>query len=390
MGEPEVFPSKAITVAGKADEVHNIYGHNWAKLIADGYKKDFSNQRPFILMRAGYSGSQRFGMIPWSGDVSRSWGGLQSQMEISLQMGMQGMGYMHSDLGGFAGDYFDNELYIRWLQYGVFNPIFRPHAHEDVAAEPVYKDIVTKAKAKKQVELRYQMLPYNYTLSFENNQKGIPLMRPLLFEEPYNKSLLNVCETYLWGNDFLVTPITKAGITSTSIYFPKNNSWFDFYSDEKQSGGTAKNISVEENHIPVYVRGGAFIPMIKTIQNTMSYSLANFDLHFYYDEKTPISKGKLYNDNGQTPNAFEKGEYEILNFTNESKDKTITLSIKTEIGKTYKSSDKNITLLLHNLNLKVKKITINGQDTAFTTKGNVIEIAVPSKANVNTAIQIQL
>ncbi|MBA4320975.1 MAG: glycosyl hydrolase, partial [Flavobacterium sp.] len=179
LGEPEVFPSEAITAGGTADEVHNVYGHNWAKLIADGYKKDFPNQRPFILMRAGYSGSQRFGMTPWSGDVSRSWGGLQSQMEISLQMGMQGMGYMHSDLGGFAGDYFDNELYIRWLQYGVFNPIFRPHAHEEVAAEPVYKDIVTKAKAKKQVELRYQLMPYNYTLAFENNQKGTPLMRPL-------------------------------------------------------------------------------------------------------------------------------------------------------------------------------------------------------------------
>jgi oligosaccharide 4-alpha-D-glucosyltransferase len=100
-------------------------------------------------MRSGYSGSQRFGMIPWSGDVSRSWGGLQSQMEIALQMGMQGMAYMHSDLGGFAGDYFDNELYLRWLQYGVFNPIFRPHAQEDVASEIAKKDIVTMAKAKK-------------------------------------------------------------------------------------------------------------------------------------------------------------------------------------------------------------------------------------------------
>jgi oligosaccharide 4-alpha-D-glucosyltransferase len=223
LGEPEVFPSEAITAGGKADEVHNIYGHNWAKLIADGYKKDFPNQRPFILMRAGYSGSQRFGMMPWSGDVSRSWGGLQSQTEISLQMGMQGMGYMHSDLGGFAGDYFDNELYLRWLQYGVFQPIFRPHAQEEVASEVARKDIITKAKAKKLVELRYQLLPYNYTLAFENNQKGTPLMRPLFFEEPNNTKLLTVCETYLWGNDFLVTPITKAGVTSTSLYSDDKN-----------------------------------------------------------------------------------------------------------------------------------------------------------------------
>lgn len=390
LGEPEVFPSQAITVGGKADEVHNIYGHNWAKLIADGYAKDFSSQRPFILMRAGYSGSQRLGMIPWSGDVSRSWGGLQSQMEISLQMGMQGLAYMHSDLGGFAGDYFDNELYIRWLQYGVFNPIFRPHAHEDVAAEPVYKDIVTKAKAKKQVELRYQMLPYNYTIAFENNQKGLPLMRPLLFEEPNNESLLGVAETYLWGNDFLVTPITKAGVTTTSIYFPKNNNWFDFYSDEKQVAGSTKKIAVQESHIPVYVRGGGFIPMIKTIQNTTNYSLNTFDLHFYYDEKTPSSKGMLYNDNGLTPNAFEKGDYEILNFSNETKGNQIILTINTKIGKIFKSSDKNIAIQLHNLASKVKKVILNGQVTPFTTNGKIIEIPVISKTNTNTTIQIQL
>ena len=388
LGEPEVFPSKAQTTGGKADEVHNIYGHNWAKLIAEGYKKEFPNVRPFILMRAGYSGSQRFGMIPWSGDVSRSWGGLQSQMEIALQMGMQGMGYMHSDLGGFAGDYFDNELYIRWLQYGVFNPIFRPHAHEDVAAEPVYKDIVTKAKAKKQVELRYQMLPYNYTLAFENNQKGTPLMRPLFFEEPENSKLRTVCETYFWGNDFLVTPITKAGIIATSIYFPKANNWFDFYSDEKHLAGATEDAAVSEDHIPVFVRGGSFIPMIKTIQNTTKYSLENFDLHYYLDEKTKKSEGKLYNDNGTTPNAFEKGEYEILNFNSNFNGKISILKFNSEIGKNFQSLDKNINLIVHNCT--AKKVTLNGISVDFKTNKNNIEIPIIWQTGTEIEIKIQL
>ncbi len=388
LGEPEVFPSEAITAGGKADEIHNVYGHNWAKLIADGYKKDFANQRPFILMRAGYSGSQRFGMIPWSGDVSRSWGGLQPQTEIALQMGMQGMAYMHSDLGGFAGDYFDNELYIRWLQYGVFQPVFRPHAHEDVAAEPVYKDIVTKAKAKKQVELRYQLLPYNYTLAFENNQKGTPLMRPMFFEEPNNEKLLTVCETYLWGNDFLVTPITKAGITSTSVYFPKKNNWFDFYSDKKQLAGTTSTIAVVEDHIPVYVRGGAFIPMIKTIQNTSKYSLADFDLHYYFDAKTTQSSGKLYNDDGLTANAFEKGEFEILNFKGSANGKTVVVKLDSEIGKTFQSIDKNVNLIIHNI--KATAITVNGKTVKFKTNTTSIEIPVSWKKRTEVEIKIQL
>ena len=388
LGEPEAFPSEAITAKGKADEVHNIYGHNWAKLVANGYQKDFPNQRPFILMRSGYSGSQHYGIIPWSGDISRSWEGLQSQTEIALQMGMQGIGYMHSDLGGFAGDYFDNELYIRWLQYGVFQPVFRPHADESVASEPVYKDIETKAKAKKQIELRYQMLPYNYTLAFENNQKGTPLMRPLLFEEPANQALQTVCETYLWGNDFLITPITKPGLKEIPVYFPKNNNWFDFYTDQKQEAGTTSNIAIVEDHIPVFVRAGAFIPMIKTIQNTSKYSLDNFDLHFYNDEKIAKSEGKLYNDNGTTPNAFEKGESELLKFSSNSNEKTLTLTIQTVSGKSFQSTDKKINFILHNLNKKIKNISSNGQNIAYTITDRTITFPVLSKKGQTITILI--
>ena len=255
LGEPEALPSKVLTAGGKADEIHNIYGHNWAKLIADGYKKDFPSQRPFILMRAGYSGSQRFGMIPWSGDVSRSWDGLSGQMEVSLQMGMQGIGYMHSDLGGFAGDYFDNELYLRWLQYGVFNPVFRPHAHEAVASEVAKKDIDTMAKAKKLVELRYQMLPYNYSIAFENSQSGIPLMRPLFFEEPTNLKLQTISDEYLWGKDFLVKPIIKSGITQTEMYFPKNGNWFDFYTGKNRP--TVSNPPVSPSVLAAFLNSAA-------------------------------------------------------------------------------------------------------------------------------------
>lgn len=387
LGEPEVFPSKVLTAAGKADEVHNIYGHNWAKLIADGYKKDFPNQRPFILMRAGYSGSQRFGMMPWSGDVSRSWGGLQSQMEIALQMGMQGMAYMHSDLGGFAGDYFDNELYLRWLQYGVFNPIFRPHAQEDVASEVAYKDVHTKAKAKIAVELRYQLLPYNYTLAFDNNQKGTPLMRPLFFEEPTNEKLFNEKESYFWGNAFLIKPITKAGVTSTEVYFPKSNNWFDFYSGKKYAAGSTETVVVAETSIPTFVRGGSFVPMIETIQNTSKYSLDNFNLHFYFDDSVKTSSGKLYNDNGETPQAFEKGQFEILNFNSNNNGNTLVLKLTANTGKNYTPTDKNVTIVVHNI--KAKRIFVNGQETVFKTNNETLSIPITWKKGTAPEIKIE-
>ena len=388
LGEPEVFPSKAITFGGKADEVHNIYGHNWAKLVQDGYRKDFPNVRPFILMRAGYSGSQRFGMIPWSGDVSRGWGGLQAQTEIALQMGMQGLAYMHSDLGGFAGDYFDNELYIRWLQYGVFQPVFRPHAQEEVAAEAVYKDIVTKEKAKNQILLRYKMLPYNYNLAFENNQNGTPLMRPLFFEEPNNLNLQTVSTSYLWGNNFLVNPITKPNVTSVSVYFPTKNNWFDFYTDQKHLGGMTEIVKVSPDNIPVFVRGGSFIPLITPIQNTAAYSLKNFDLHFYFDEKTKTSDGKLYNDDGVTPNAFEKQMSEILRFSSVITGKTLVLKLDTTIGKSFEATDKTANLIIHNC--KAKTILIDGKSVKFKTNKTVIEIPVVWLKNSSKEIKIQL
>ncbi|NRT16036.1 alpha-glucosidase (family GH31 glycosyl hydrolase) [Flavobacterium sp. 28A] len=390
LGEPEVFPSAAITVAGKADEVHNIYGHNWAKLVQDGYKKDFAQQRPFILMRAGYSGSQRYGMIPWSGDVSRSWGGLQAQTEIALQMGMQGLGYMHSDLGGFAGATDDSELYTRWLQYGVFQPIFRPHAQEDVPSEPIFKDEITKNRTRKAIELRYQMIPYNYTLAFENNQKGTPLMRPLLFEEPTDTVIQKVNETYLWGNDFLVTPITHAGIASKTIYFPKSSNWFDFYSDKKYAAATTENIAVVPEQIPVFVRGGAFIPMADLVQTTRDYTTSKITLHYYKDSDVKASSGRMYHDDGKTPEAFEKGNYEILHFNAKNKSNILSFELTTTIGANYTAIDRQIQLIIHNSDAEPKKITSNRKAVDFNWNKKEKTLTIPVQWTKGTSEKIKI
>jgi len=356
LGEPEVHPSDLIHINGTADQVHNIYGHTWAKLIYQGYQKDFPNQRPFILMRAGFAGSQHYGLIPWSGDVNRTWGGLQSQPEIALQMGMQGLAYMHSDLGGFAGANLDDELYTRWLQYGVFQPIFRPHGQEQVPSEPVLRYKKTETLAKKAIDLRYQLLPYNYTLAFENHIKGTPLMMPLFFGDNSNKKLLTYDKAYLWGNNILVSPVLKSQIKTQDIYFPKNSNWFNFYTDSKVKGGQTIIVKLNTQNIPTYVKGGAFIPRIKTIQNTSKYNLKNFELHFYYDPSVKRSKGLLYNDDGETPQAFEKDKYEILYFNSHTKARKLIIKIETKLGANYQFSNKTIHLIIHNIFKKPKKV----------------------------------
>jgi alpha-glucosidase (family GH31 glycosyl hydrolase) len=392
LGEPEVHPSALQHVNGSADEVHNIYGQYWAKMIHDGYRKDFSNQRPFILMRAGAVGSQRYGMVPWTGDVSRSWDGLKPQTEISLQMGLQGIAYMHSDLGGFAGDNLDDELYTRWLQYGVFQPIFRPHAQEAVASEPVFREPKTKALAKKSIELRYQLMPYIYTLAFDNNQTGIPLMRPLFFEEPENKELLSVSDTYLWGDAFLVSTITDAGLDEKEVYMPKGSNWFDFVSEQKYEGGETYSIPTEEDHIPVFVRGGSFIPMIKGMQNTRAYSLKNLELHYYHDKAITESKGHLYNDDGVTAEAFEKGEYELISFTSNSSKSKLNLRIHSEVGSDFESSLQAINWTIHNISKKPKKIFLGKKSINFSwdEASRIVRFSGNVETKGNQTISIKL
>ena len=391
LGEPEVHPSALKHFTGTADEVHNIYGHDWARLLFEGYQKEFPNERPFILMRAGYSGSQRFGMIPWSGDVNRTFGGLQSQPEIALQMGMQGMGYMHSDLGGFAGANLNNELYTRWLQYGVFQPIYRPHAQEEVPSEPIFRESKTKALAKKSIELRYRLLPYNYSLAFENNQTGAPLMRPLFFDEPENIALQSNSETYLWGNDFLITPITFSKQKYQKVYFPKKSNWFDFYTDEKIEGGNTKNIQTVKEHIPTYVRAGAFIPMTKVIQSTVGFNPNELILHYYHDDSVSKSKGKLYLDDGVTANAFEKEKYELLQFMSTFNEVYLVVNFSAKTGTKYAKNQKEIQLIVHNIQQKPTKVFVGDEEAAFTwhekSKKVFVDLKWRTKNNKKIAIQ---
>ena len=357
LGEPEVHPTALKHYNTSADEVHNIYGHDWAGLIYKGYKNDFSEERPFILMRAGYSGSQRYGMIPWSGDVNRTWGGLQSQTEIALQMGLQGLGYMHSDLGGFAGDNLDDELYTRWLQYGVFQPIFRPHAQEEVPSEPVYRSEEALKLSKKAIALRYALLPYNYHLVFENNTQGLPLMRPLFFED--SRSEMNtVSSTYFWGNDFLISPVTNAGQEQQMVDFPNTGNWYDFYNNKAYVGGKSQFVNTVKTSIPTFVRGGAIIPLINPVQSTDEYELNNFQLHYYFDQKVKKSQRLIYNDNGLLANAYENDQYELLKVTAQHNSNRIQMELSATKGMHFNFDKKEIELVVHNMKKAPKKVLI--------------------------------
>jgi alpha-glucosidase (family GH31 glycosyl hydrolase) len=399
LGEPEMHPAEARHVTGSADEVHNIYGHEWAHLIAEGYAKDFPQERPFILMRSGYSGSQRFGMIPWSGDVSRGWGGLQSQMEISLQMGMQGQAYMHSDLGGFAGPVLDDELYVRWLQYGVFQPVFRPHAQEAVPAEPVFRNPATRALARDAIRLRYAMLPYNYTAAFDNSRTGMPLMRPVMFEEPDNDMVPTgtISTTYLWGPDFLVAPVVESGQLRKEVYFPnhgadKGTLWFDFYSDEAHRGGILETVATVPGHIPTFVRAGAFVPLAPVVQSTRDYSGKALELHYYHDASVTASSGHLYDDDGVTANAFEAGKYTLVRFSSKLDGGRLEIGLQPERGAKATPLARKFALKIHNVGARPRAVQAGGKALPFewNAKRRLLEASLPPLAEAALAVTIVL
>jgi len=369
LGEPEVHPSDTLHTLenGKqvnADEIHNAYGHQWAKMVFENQLYLAPNERPFILMRSGFAGSQRYGMIPWTGDVSQSWGGLKPQVELSLQMSVLGLAYTHSDLGGFViGDSFNKELYIRWLQYGVFQPIYRPHAQDGIAAEVVFHDKETQDILRKFIKLRYKLLPYNYTLAYQNSTTGMPLMRPLFFENDEDINLIDNAKSYLWGDAFLVTPIIDAGVKSVNVSLPKGI-WFDYFTDETQpadkyQGNQIISLATSLNTLPVLVRAGSFIPMIDDIQSTQDYDSSELTLHYYADSSVKNSTSEMYEDDGKTFQANEKGLFELLHFSAHQTNNKLNIDFnRNSTGYDGMPKMRQITLVIHNWQSLPNKIMV--------------------------------
>jgi oligosaccharide 4-alpha-D-glucosyltransferase len=348
LGEPEVHPGDSQHLLGSGDALHNAYGHEWARMVYENALKDTPDERPYVMMRSGFAGSQRYGMMPWTGDVSREWGGLKPQVELSLQMSLLGLAYTHSDLGGFAGgEKFDSEMYIRWLQYGVFQPVYRPHAQDHIPSEPVFHSADVQDILRPYVNLRYRLLPYNYTLAFQNSLTGMPLMRPLFFSDESKPSLIDNAQSYFWGDAFLVTPVTAPGVTSVKVDLPKGV-WFDYWTDARQTGGNPLDTPVSLKTIPVFVKAGSFIPMADEMANTTQYDSGKLQLHYYADASVKSAQSVMYDDDGKDPDALREGRYEKLTFNAKHSGKRLEIALSRKGGFPGAPKIRQLELVIHN------------------------------------------
>ena len=355
LGEPESHPADIYHVNGKANEVYNIYGHYWDKMLFEKYAENYPNTRLFHLQRSGFAGSQRYAAYPWTGDVSRSWGGLQAQLPLLLTMGMSGLGYIHSDAGGFAQGVKDDELYTRWLQFAVFTPILRPHGSV-IPSEPVFWSEKTQDIVRSYMKLRYAMLPYNYTLAYLNATTGSPLMRPLFYQFANDTAACNVEDEYMWGPNLLVAPVINKGLTSRSIYVPEGK-WYDFQTGAEYKGKANIDFPLTIENLPVFTKAGSFIPMTKPVTSTDYYDGGNYVVRYYPSGKSEFTQ---YEDNGLDSKSLSEGKYELITYNGSSESgKTFVSISKTGNWKGMPSS-RSMTMEIRT-NTKPVKVLVNGK-----------------------------
>ena len=305
LGEPERHPDDMVHFMGSAARVHNVYNLLWAKTIAEGFSSFRPNQRLFNLTRSGYAGIQRYGVIPWSGDVGKDFGGLAVQLPMMLNMGMSGLAYHNSDIGGFVGRLTTPELYVRWMQYGTFCPITRAHGTGQ-ATEPWGFGPAAEAICKSYIELRYRLLPYIYTMAHENYLTGLPLARALFTAYPDDPTLLDVSSAYLWGENFLVAPVVQAGQTISTIALPPGK-WIDYWTEAGYDGGQTITVPSPLEIMPLFVRAGSIIPMQPLMNYTDERALDTLTLAVY-PSSGQTGHFTLYEDDGKTL-AYQHGEF---------------------------------------------------------------------------------
>lgn len=282
-------------------KMHNVYGHLMAKAAYEGWKK-YDGRRPFVLTRACYSGSQKYA-AGWTGDNQSLWEHLRFAVPQLCSMGLSGMAFVGTDVGGFGADV-TPELLARWVQVGCFSPFFRNHASKgSTNQEPWQFGEEVLAIYKKYVVLRYHFLPYFYDLFRECETTGLPPMRPLVLHYEKDENVKNLNGEFLMGERMLVAPVMEPGMNHKLVYLPKGV-WYDYWTGEKLDGGKWLMREAPLDTCPVYVRGGSILPAYEPMQYVGERELDTLILEVYSGNGRYVH----HQDNGEDF-TYRKGAY---------------------------------------------------------------------------------
>jgi alpha-D-xyloside xylohydrolase len=323
--EPDLPPNGAYFHVGPGTQYFNVYPLFHTAALYDGFRKDEPGRRALILSRDAYLGAQRNGTIFWSSDIDPTWDTLKRQIPTGLDFAASGLTYWSNDTGGWqylpgehhpahkplldpsdardtVGGYDDYpELYTRWFQYATFLPIFRTHGSRPAnevwsygkEAEPILE---------KYLRLRYELMPYIYSLGYKTWLSGAPFMRALPLDFPGDPKVADLRDEYMFGPAFLVAPVTEQGATSREVYLPAGTDWTNYWTNERIKGGQSVTVAAPIDTIPLFVRAGSIIPMGTPVESTHQ-AQAISKVRVY-----PGANGDftLFSDDGTTY-AYEKG-----------------------------------------------------------------------------------
>ena len=374
----------------ESDYAHKVYGGTWrsqrnafpletVRGIYQAQRKEANSQQPtansqkrvFIMTRSSFAGQQHYGSNMWSGDVNSSWDMLRKQVPAGLSFSLTGNPNFNTDIGGFfCGSYNTQgpasapknpqfqELYVRWMQYGLFCPVFRSHGADapreiwqfGKKGEPVYDAI------EKMIRLRYRLLPYLYSTAWQVTSNNDTYMRPLFSDFAADKKVWDMTDEFLFGRSILAAPIVDPQYTEEKIirtdamtgwdkqdvrgkiddgrsvdwtatksavkYLPKGATWYDFWTNKQYKGGQTVTLETTFDRVPMFVRAGSILPLGPEMQWVGEKKWDDLELRVY-----PGADGQfvLYEDEGDNYN-YEKGVYSIIQFSWNDKMHTLTIS----------------------------------------------------------------
>ena len=385
--EPEHQPVKESdftlkTHLGTVRSVYNAYPLVSVGGVYEHQRAVTDAKRVFILTRSAFAGQQRYAATCWSGDVDADWQVLKNQISGGLNFSLCGIPYWNTDIGGFfVRDNFKgglknkayHELYVRWMQFAVFTTLMRSHGTS--IPREIYqfgeKGESSYDVQEKYIKLRYKLLPYLYSTAWDVTSNSGSFMRALFMDFNEDPEVRNINNRYMFGNAFLVAPITEPSVKEQAVYLPKGTQWIDFWTGEKLSGGRTVSKKTPIDIIPLYVKAGSILPLGPDVQYAMEKKWDNLEIRIY-----PGADGEflLYEDENDNYN-YEKGKYSVISFQWNDKEKKLTIGERTGLYTGMLKSRKFAIVLVDEgngmgMNLPGKKTKV----TSYNGKKTVIEL----------------
>ncbi|MBK6347687.1 MAG: glycoside hydrolase family 31 protein [Bacteroidales bacterium] len=340
----------------KADalEAKNVYGMQMARSSYESALKYGEGRRPFILTRSGFAGVQRYAAV-WTGDNTADDEFIPGGALLNTQMGLSGIPFTGDDIGGYIGTT-SKELFIRWIETGVFQPFVRNHKESYAAAnEPWAYGSEAEAIAREFIGFRYKLMPYIYSTFYETSNTGMPVVRSLCIDNPFNTQVYSLHYQYqfMLGEALMVVPVTTKEETR-QLYLPPGL-WYDVYNDRTYTGDSEISVKCPIYRIPVFVKASSVLPVQSLVQTTAEQPSDTLQIHIYKGSEN--NSFLLYEDDGLTfdykEKHFRKQQIDYLAGEN------VVLFRKPEGS--FQSRYKHHQLILHGFGAEISQVIVNGQ-----------------------------